>query len=78
MGFGAVAAVLCWRRDLAASRPGPLAAGLVAGLLMLAGSAALWLTAARPQILILRQAGIVLNLLMLLVAGLGLIAHALF
>ncbi|MDE4097822.1 MAPEG family protein [Pseudophaeobacter sp. 1A16562] len=33
---------------------------------------------ARPQILILRQAGIVLNLLMLLVAGLGLIAHALF
>ncbi|MGR3388151.1 MAG: ComEC/Rec2 family competence protein [Paracoccus sp. (in: a-proteobacteria)] len=52
MGFGAVAAVLCWRRDLAASRPGPLAVGLVAGLLMLAGSAALWLTAARPQILI--------------------------
>jgi uncharacterized membrane protein YecN with MAPEG domain len=31
----------------------------------------------RPQILILRQVGIVLNLVMLLAAGLGLLAHAL-
>ena len=32
---------------------------------------------ARPQILILRQVGVVCNLLMVLLAGLGLIAHAL-
>lgn len=31
----------------------------------------------RPQILILRQVGIVLNLVMVLAAGLGLLAHAL-
>ncbi len=31
----------------------------------------------RPQILILRQAGILMNLVMVLAAGLGILAHAL-
>ena len=52
MGFGAVTAILCWRQGIRATRPPCLSAGFATGLLMLVSSAALWLTTARPQILI--------------------------
>lgn len=52
MCFGATLAVLCWREGLTIRRPGLLGCGLLAGIAMLAASAAIWLTASRPLVLI--------------------------
>ncbi|MCZ0960186.1 ComEC/Rec2 family competence protein [Paracoccus benzoatiresistens] len=52
MCFGATLAVLCWRQGVLARRPSPMGAGFLAGLVMLAASGAIWLTASRPLLLV--------------------------
>lgn len=52
MGFGAVLAVLSWRRGLSFRQPSPSSCGVAGGLAMLAVAAALWLSGSRPLILV--------------------------
>ncbi|SNR53854.1 ComEC family competence protein [Paracoccus sediminis] len=52
MCFGATLAVLCWGGGLRIRRLGPGALGFLAGVAMLVASAAIWITADRPLLLI--------------------------
>lgn len=52
MEFGAVLAVLCWRRNLPRGQPRIYLAGVLSGAAMLGLAAFLWLTASRPLLLI--------------------------
>ncbi|WP_347137901.1 ComEC/Rec2 family competence protein [Paracoccus sp. SSK6] len=52
MCFGATLAVLCWRQGVIARRASLMGMGFLAGLVMLAASGAIWLTASRPLLLV--------------------------